>query len=675
MNIIVQQNAGFCYGVKRAIEIIENDPSKLKYTLGQLIHNEQECKRLEALGIKQIDDYTQAEKGSTIFIRSHGATLKLKEEIKNNGYKLVDLTCPSLLKIYEKINKKHEEGYKIIIIGDPNHPEIIAMKGQVENNVEVVNSIDEAKKIKGEKLYVISQTTNLKRKFLEISDIIVRGNTNVVIDNTICGATKSRQMACLELSKNVDCMIVIGGLNSSNTNKLYDIAKQNCKKVLRIETYKDICIDDSIIESKLLGITAGASTPAWIIEEVVNLMDNYSKDFMEQVEESMNKIYPKEIVKGEVIYVTDDEVMVNIGYKADGIIKLDELSTEEGKLPKDLYKQGDKIEVYVIKLDDGEGNVVLSTKRVEGIKNWKNLVSSFDNDSTVEAKVTQVVKGGLIATIDNVRAFIPGSQVTTHFVKDLSKYVGETLVCKVLNIDEKKRRLVLSHRAVVEAEQKEIEDKAWENITVGETITGKVQRLTDFGAFIDLGGVDGLLHISDISWNRIESPEDVLKVGDEIETLVLKANREKNRISLGLKQLQQKPFDAFVENNHEGDVIEGEVVNLVDFGAFIKLAEGIEGLVHVSEISNEHVDKPSDELNIGDTVKVKILEINPEKKRIALSMKALLPKPEKPERKPRPKKVKPKKVETKPESSEETLINSDLGALLDLKLKEIEEDN
>ncbi|MDU4670765.1 MAG: bifunctional 4-hydroxy-3-methylbut-2-enyl diphosphate reductase/30S ribosomal protein S1 [Finegoldia magna] len=675
MNIIVQQNAGFCYGVKRAIEIIENDPSKLKYTLGQLIHNEQECKRLEALGIKQIDDYTQAEKGSTIFIRSHGATLKLKEEIKNNGYKLVDLTCPSLLKIYEKINKKHEEGYKIIIIGDPNHPEIIAMKGQVENNVEVVNSIDEAKKIKGEKLYVVSQTTNLKRKFLEISDIIVRGNTNVVIDNTICGATKSRQMACLELSKNVDCMIVIGGLNSSNTNKLYDIAKQNCKNVLRIETYKDICIDDSIIESKLLGITAGASTPAWIIEEVVNLMDNYSKDFMEQVEESMNKIYPKEIVKGEVIYVTDDEVMVNIGYKADGIIKLDELSTEEGKLPKDLYKQGDEIEVYVIKLDDGDGNVVLSTKRVEGIKNWKNLVSSFDNDSTVEAKVTQVVKGGLIATIDNVRAFIPGSQVTTHFVKDLSKYVGETLVCKVLNIDEKKRRLVLSHRAVVEEEQKEIEDKAWENITVGETITGKVQRLTDFGAFIDLGGVDGLLHISDISWNRIESPEDVLKVGDEIDTLVLKANREKNRISLGLKQLQQKPFDAFVENNHEADVIEGEVVNLVDFGAFVKLAEGIEGLVHVSEISNEHVDKPSDELNIGDTVKVKILEINPEKKRIALSMKALLPKPEKPERKPRPKKVKSKKVETKSESSEETLINSDLGALLDLKLKEIEEDN
>ena len=510
---------------------------------------------------------------------------------------------------------------------------------------------------------------------MEISDIIVRGNTNVVIDNTICGATKSRQMACLELSKNVDYMIVIGGLNSSNTNKLYEIAKQNCEKVLRIETYKDICIDDSIIESKLLGITAGASTPAWIIEEVVNLMDNYSKDFMEQVEESMNKIYPKEIVKGEVIYVTDDEVMVNIGYKADGIIKLDELSTEEGKLPKDLYKQGDEIEVYVIKLDDGEGNVVLSTKRVEGIKNWKNLVSSFDNDSTVEAKVTQVVKGGLIATIDNVRAFIPGSQVTTHFVKDLSKYVGETLVCKVLNIDEKKRRLVLSHRAVVEAEQKEIEDKAWENITVGEKISGKVQRLTDFGAFIDLGGVDGLLHISDISWNRIESPEDVLKVGDEIETLVLKANREKNRISLGLKQLQQKPFDAFVENNHEGDVIEGEVVNLVDFGAFVKLAEGIEGLVHVSEISNEHVDKPSDELNIGDTVKVKILEISPEKKRIALSMKALLPKPEKPERKPRPKKVKPKKVETKPESSEETLINSDLGALLDLKLKEMEEEN
>ncbi len=675
MKIIVQNNAGFCYGVKRAIQIAEDTSSDKKYTLGQLIHNKQECERLENLGISSIDDYKKAEKGSTILIRSHGATKKLKEDIINNGYNLVDLTCPSLLKIYDKIIKKHEEGYKVVIIGNPNHQEIIAMKGQVENNIEVVNTIEEAKKIKAEKIYVISQTTNLLRKFLEISDIIVRGNTNVVIDNTICTATKNRQMACAELSKMVDCMIVIGGLNSSNTNKLYEIAKENCKKVLRIETYKDIRIDDSIIEYDVVGITAGASTPAWIIEEVVNLMDNYSKDFMEQVEESMNKIHPKEIVKGEVIYVTDDEVMVNIGYKADGIIKLDELSTEEGKLPKDLYKQGDEIEVYVIKLDDGEGNVVLSTRRVEGIKNWKKLVESFDDGSTVEAKVTQVVKGGLLATVNNIKAFIPGSQVTTHFVKDLSKYVGETLVCKVLNIDEKKRRLVLSRKAVEEEELKEIEDKAWENITVGEKITGKVQRLTDFGAFIDLGGVDGLLHISDMSWNRIASPEDVLKVGDEVETIVLKANREKNRISLGLKQLQQKPFDAFVENHQAGDEIEGEVVNLVDFGAFVKLQDGVEGLIHVSEISNEHVDKPSDELNLGDTVKVKILEINPEKKRIALSIKALLPKPEKVERKPRPKKAKPKKVEPKVEMNEEVLINSDLGALLDLKLKEIEENN
>ncbi|MDY6065033.1 MAG: bifunctional 4-hydroxy-3-methylbut-2-enyl diphosphate reductase/30S ribosomal protein S1 [Finegoldia sp.] len=671
MNIIVQHNAGFCYGVKRAIETAESLADEKVYSLGELIHNPQECERLEEKGIKIISDYRDADPGATILIRSHGATKELKDSILNDGYKLVDLTCPSLLNIYKKIVKKYEEDYKIIIVGNKNHPEIIAMAGQIPDNYEIIESVEDAKKVKGDKLYVVSQTTNLIEKFLEISDIIEKGNTNVMVDNTICGATKQRQDACKDLSEKVDCMIVIGGLNSSNTNKLFDIASRYCKKAIRIETYKDLSID-SIINCNSIGVTAGASTPAWIIEEVVNLMDNYSKDFMEQVEESMNKIYPKQIVNGEVIYVTDDEVMVNIGYKADGIIKEDELAKEEGKSHKDLYKPGDEIEVFVIKLDDGEGNVVLSTKRVQNVKQWEELVSKFDDGDTVEAKVTKEVKGGLLADVNGIRAFIPGSQVTTHFVRDLSKYVGETLTSAVINIDEKKRRLVLSPRKVEEVELQEKQDKAWENIEVGETIKGTVQRLTDFGAFVDLGGVDGLLHISDISWSRIDKPSDVLSEGDEIEVVVLKANREKNRISLGLKQLQPKPFDKFAQEYEAGQTVEGEVVNLVDFGAFLRVAEGVEGLVHVSEISHEHVEKPSDELNIGDKVEVKILEIDPESKRIALSIKALLPEPE---RKAKPKKKVVKKSEPAKIINDTEDLNTDLGALLDQKLKEMEEEN
>lgn len=350
-------------------------------------------------------------------------------------------------------------------------------------------------------------------------------------------------------------------------------------------------------------------------------MDNISnEEFMEQVEESMVKIYPKDIVKGVVINVKENEVFVDIKYRADGIIKTDEMSEEEAADPLNEFTVGDEIDVFVIKLDDGEGNVALSTSRVEGLKNWKKLLEVFEKEEIVKASVKGTNTGGLVVKVMGINGFIPASQITTYFVKNFDQYVGKELDAKIISIDEKKKRVVLSSKAL----QEEKLDTVWDTLIPDAIVTGKVVRMVDFGAFVDLGGVDGLIHISDISWDRIEKPSDALEVGQEVEVKILKANREKNRVSLGLKQLTERPFDVFSSKHSVGDVVEGEVVNLLDFGAFLKLEEGVEGLVHVSQISNEHVEKPSDVLNVGDKLEVKILEIDEENQRISLSKRALM---------------------------------------------------
>ncbi|NMB14771.1 MAG: 4-hydroxy-3-methylbut-2-enyl diphosphate reductase, partial [Gallicola sp.] len=416
MIIKIADHAGFCGGVKRAVKIAEEAVSFKgdTYSLGPIVHNKQQTEALEKKGLQVLEDYKEQETGN-IVIRSHGAAKCVVEDMENRGFNVIDATCPVLLKIYEKIKEKEEE-YQIVIIGDPEHPEIIGIAGQLEQKPIIVNTKDEAEKIKNqEKLYIISQTTNRMEKFLELSDIIDRSNAYVLIDNTICNATRNRQQATEELSKDVEAMITIGGLNSSNTNKLYEITKKHCKNTFRIETVDDLSLQE-VLKFNTIGITAGASTPDWIIEEVVNVMDNYSKDFMEQVEDSITKIYPKDIVKGRVLYVRDNEVAVDIGYRSDGLIKHDEISSDESVKPQDLFKPEQEIEVYVIKMDDGEGNVVLSTRRVEGLKNWENLVDAYNADETVEAQVVREVKGGLLATVKGINAFIPGSQVTTHYV-------------------------------------------------------------------------------------------------------------------------------------------------------------------------------------------------------------------------------------------------------------------
>lgn len=634
MKIIVAKNSGFCNGVRRSVDLANKASEKniKTYTLGPLVHNPTQVKMLEKKGVSVVDENEVLKiKNSQIVIRSHGVSENLKENLKNNSNEVVDATCPVLLNIYKKIIEKENDGYTVVIIGDKEHPEIKAMASYVNNGI-IIKDETEAKNITNmSKLYVVSQTTNRIDFFENIAHELEKTNDDVVIENTICNATRLRQEACKSLSKEVDCMIVVGGFNSSNTNKLYQIAQKYCENVQRIETVKDLPLQ-KLSNFNIIGVIAGASTPDQVIEEVVNRMDDLTnEELMNSIEDSMKKIYPRDVVNGTIIDVKDDEVFVDIQYRADGIVKLDEMTEEQRENPKDNFEIGQEVEVYVIKLDDGEGNVSLSTRRVEGMKNWKNLREAYENDQTVEGDVTGANKGGLTARVMGINGFVPASQIAPYFVKNFKKFVGEHWDLKIISIDERKNRLVLSRKDIVEEKL----DEQWDELEEGQVITGKVARLTDFGAFIEIGSLDGLLHVSDIAWTRVEHPKDVLNIGDDIEVKILKLNKEKNRISLGRKQLLEKPFAEFTNEHEVGDVITGKVVNLLDFGAFVEVSEGVEGLIHVSEISWDHVEKPSDELNVGDEVEVKILSIDPEEEKIGLSIKALKEAPERTERKPR----------------------------------------
>lgn len=626
MQIQIADHVGFCFGVReidrKASEALSDAKGRKVYSYGPLVHNAQYVSRREEEGIHVLSTLREAkalDNDAILLLRAHGVTAEERKELESTGAQIIDGTCPVLLNIYRLLQEKQNQGYRCVIVGDAKHPEVIAMRSRLDADALILSTPQEASAVQSEKpLFVVSQTTNREAYFQNVVSALPK-DIEVNVAKTICRATQDRQNACVALARQVDLMVVIGGKHSSNTNKLRQVAEKEAKNVQQIEVFNDLTLQTYPILNRI-GITAGASTPDWIIEEVVQGMENFTKeDFMEQIEDSMVKIYPRDIVKGTVISVKEDEVYVDIRYRADGIIKTDEMTDDERGNTRDHFHEGDEIDVYVIKLDDGEGNVMLSTRRVEGLKNWTKLMEKYEAGETIDALITGDNNGGLVANVMGINGFIPASQIATYFVKNFKQYIGQTLECKFLSVDERKRRVVLSARAVLEEQL----DSVWEKIVVGETVKGKVVRMTDFGAFVDLGGVDGLIHVSDISWQRIEKPADVLEIGQEVEPVVLKANRDRNRISLGLKQLMPKPFELFKQNHKPGDVLKGTVVNLLDFGAFVRLDDGVEGLIHVSQIAHHHVEKPSDEYNIGQEVEVKILEIDDERQRIALSTRAL----------------------------------------------------
>jgi len=628
VKILLADNSGFCFGVKKAIDeslnVIKESVDEI-YSLGPLIHNNQVINLLDEMGLKVIEDLDEIDSGK-VLIRSHGVPIEVYNQAKNNDIDIIDCTCPFVRKIQKKVNEYSERGYEIFIIGDPSHPEVIGINGWCNNNAFIVNSEEDVEDIpKYDKICIVAQTTITKDKFDILSELISSKGNTVEIFNTICNATQSRQQSCRELAKKANAMIVIGGYHSSNTQKLVNISKEYCENTYHIETVEELRLEE-LGKYKTIGITAGASTPEWIIKEVINKMnslDNNMNEMMEAIENSMVRLHEGDIVKGTVISVNNDEVMVNVGYKSDGIIKRDELSNDPYIKPTEILKVGDGLEVYVVSLNDGDGNLLLSKKRVDSVKGWDELENIYKEGLKIEAKVTEVVKGGAIAVVNGVRAFIPASHISAKFVEDLNAYLNKIIDVKVIELDKDKKKVVLSRKLIEKEELEDIKNKLWSNIEKGQIIKGQVKRITNFGAFVDIGGVDGLIHISELSWNRIKHPSEVVNEGDEVEVAILDLDKGKGKVSLGLKQTIPHPWENINEKYNIGDVVEGTVAKFTDYGAFISLEKGIDGLVHISQISNEHITKPSEKLKIDEKVNVKIIDIKKDDQRISLSIKEL----------------------------------------------------
>ncbi|MGI5949668.1 bifunctional 4-hydroxy-3-methylbut-2-enyl diphosphate reductase/30S ribosomal protein S1 [Peptoniphilus sp.] len=668
MEIILADHLGFCGGVKRAYKMAFENADENTYSYGDLVHNEEVIKELEEKGVKRIDDTNI--KNSKVIIRSHGVHKKILDEFIEKGNEVINCVCPKVEKVYNIVDKFYKKGYNIVIVGNKDHPEVIGINSYCDDTATIIESEDDFSVPDGD-IVVVSQTTNREDFFENIVKKIKSISKNeVLVYNTICSATSLRQESVEKLSKEVDAVIVLGGKNSSNTKKLAQVASKNSENVFLIQSIKDIDINIFKKFNKI-GITAGASTPDKVIKEAVCSMENFDKgEMMEAIDNSFKRIRKGEVVTGEVLYITDSEVMVNLGYRSDGIISKDELVGGPDVNPQDLYEQGQEIEVYVLRMDDGDGNVVLSTKRVQDMKVWDEVEELYNNGEKIDVTVKANVKGGLTADYKGLNTFIPASHVSTRFQKDLSKYVGETFTCEIIDFDKRKKRIVLSRKNVLAEEQEQKRKEVYENIHEGDIIEGTVQRITNFGAFVDVGGVDGLIHISELSWNRVKHPSDVVSPGDVVKVQVLSVDEEKNRIALGLKQLSEKPWDVFTNNVKVGDVVKGKVVNLLDFGAFVRLEEGVDGLLHVSQISREHVEKPADKLSIGEEVTVKVTDIDEENQKISLSMKALIePEPKKEsapkERKPKREKRAPKK-EVKAEEPKSDEFNMTIGEMLGL---------
>ena len=633
-NIRVAESAGFCFGVKRAIEMayeaIGVEP-KL-YSYGQLIHNKTVTDDLASKGLEIVESLDGLTEG-TLLIRSHGVGKALYDEAEAKGLKILDGTCPFVKKIHDIVHDKLAEGMGIIIVGDGTHPEVIGINGWCENAAVILED-EEAAKTKEipekEKYAVVVQTTFRQAKFDKILGILQDRGVNMEVHNTICSATEKRQTEAEELSKTVDKMIVIGGKNSSNTQKLVEICAKNCGNTVHIETICDLVLNNFGKDDKI-GITAGASTPPAIIKEVVvtmsealenavqNLGGSEEATFEQMLEESLVTLHTGDVVKGTVIQVVNEEVSVNLGFKSDGIIARGEFSSDPTVIPSKTVQPGDEIEVFVVRVNDGDGNVMLSRKRIEAQKGIEEIEAAYNDKAVVTGTVTNVVKGGLIAVVNGVNVFIPSSQVSNRFIEDLSVFNGQELEFNIIEVDRVKRRFIGGRKALVEQEIAAKRAALFETIQAGSRVNGTVSRLTDFGAFVDLGGVDGLIHISEMSWGRISNPKEVLKEGQEVEVFVLDVDKEKGKISLSLKDADKNPWKLAAEKYAVGSIVEGKVVRMVPFGAFVELEPGVDGLVHISQIANKHVVKPEDELKVGEIINVKVLEVNPEQKKISLS--------------------------------------------------------
>lgn len=652
LNILKAEKGGFCFGVRRAVDCVFAcaQSGDCVYTYGPIIHNPDVVNRLASLGVYPTEDLEQLRPGDRLVIRSHGVPKSVLDRCQARGITVDDATCPYVQRIQQKVHQSQRDGLPVIIVGEKEHPEVIGIAGWCEDAYIVSSEQDALALPQMQTACVVAQTTTPPEKFNRLVEMIRRKVIKPEIFNSICHATEERQAAAQQLARQVDAIVVVGGKNSSNTRKLYELCRQICADTWWVERAEELPREQLSLHHTV-GIISGASTPDWIIEEVFNKMSDIEVNsgapeneqleaatqeqekksgemsFAESLEETFKSIRPGQIINGTVVQVTDDEVCVNIGYKADGIVPKSDFTSEGDVDLKATIQVGDTLEVQVKKVNDGEGNVLLSCKDIAARKNWEKLMAEYEDGAIFEGTGKSVVKGGIIASIYGIRAFVPASQLDIRYVSDLTEYVGKPMRLKIIEVEKHRHRVVASRRAVIEEEKKQKEAALWEDMKnrEGQTIKGIVRRLTEFGAFVDVGGIDGLIHVTDLSWGRVRSAKDVVSVNQEVEAVILKVDAERKRLSLGLKQLQPKPWEIAPQKYIVGDIIKGRVVRMVSFGAFVELEPGIDGLVHISQIANRRIEKVEDVLHIGDIVDVKILDVNPEEKRISLSIRETLP--------------------------------------------------
>lgn len=595
------------------------------YTLGPLIHNPQVVEDLSRKGIQVVQDISDIPEG-VIIVRSHGVGPEVFSKAREMGLHIIDATCPFVKKAQELAKELDDQGYQVIVVGDKEHPEVTGIIGWTGHRGIVVEIPEQAEKLQPmKKIGVISQTTQPEENFKKIVSVLENKAEDIKTFNTICHATRDRQDAAVELAKKVDVMFVIGGKNSANTLKLARLCTQTGTPTYHIETAGEI-EREWIKGQKIIGIAAGASTPDWIIEEVRNFMeaDTNQGNEQQQLEEalSIKELHKGDIVKGIVVQVGDDEVMVDVGGKSEGVIPLRECSCCDLRSPRELFKIGDEVEVAVIRVQDDEGKILLSKRKADAEKAWDQLKIAMEEKTPVEGVVTEVVKGGLLVDV-GVQGFLPASLVERGYVEELSKYIGEKLSALVIEVNRDSRRVILSRKPLLEEEYLKKKASLWEQLEEGQVRKGFVRRLTNFGAFVDIGGADGLLHVSEMAWYRVGHPSEILKENDEIEVFILGVDKKNEKISLSLKKILPNPWQNIGGKYSVGKVVTGKVVRIAPFGAFAELEPGVDALIHISQFSDKKIGSPSEVVNVGDEINAKVIDLDQEKHKISLSVKQL----------------------------------------------------
>jgi len=638
MSIHVAKSAGFCFGVSRAVELVEKAAGEGKSvcTLGPIIHNRHQVGRFHEMGVQVIEKPADAHPGQTVVIRSHGVTRAVAEQLQRQGVEIIDATCPFVKRIHGIVSKAEEEGRLPVIIGTRTHPEVEGIAGwcadcRIFETPEELENWAKSPEIDANlPICMVSQTTSTEFLWKTCVKIAKKQFTNAKIFDTICKATESRQSEAADLSKICQAMVVVGDTHSSNTGRLAMICREHCDRVALVDNATELD-PDFFRGANAVGITAGASTPAWIIKEVNKTMSEIlnveavqEENFAELLEQSIKTLNTGDKVTGIVTGIGSTEVQIDLGTKHAGYIPYDEVSADPTVKPEDILKVGDEIEVFVVRVNDQEGTCQLSKKKLDGMKIWDDMAAYAEEKTTVEGTITEENKGGLVATVKGIRVFIPASQSGIAKGGDMAGQVGKTVSLKITEVNRARRRVIGSIRAVSSEARKAAQEKIWNEIEVGAKYHGTVKSLTSYGAFVDIGGVDGMVHVSELSWNRIKTPAEVVSVGDVIDVYVISFDAAKHKISLGYKTAEMNPWNQFMTNYNVGDVVAAKVVKLMTFGAFAEILPGVDGLIHISQIADKRIGKPEDVLSEGQEVQVKITDVDAENKRISLSIRALL---------------------------------------------------